>query len=199
VPSHRRHDRLDAPQGYGVIAIRFVAVALLALMAAGDSPQSAQPTQATVLVVETERGAFAFQTFPGEAPRTVAHVIELARAGFYDGLRIHRSVPGFVVQFGDPQTRDPSNRSRWGRGPGASSGSPVGVSEITKKRKHLVGAVGIAHMGDPARADSQIYIALSARPDLDGLYTVFGQVVESEDVPARLQVGDLITRVFVRE
>src|SRR5262245_29506001 len=180
VPSHRRHDCLVSTQGYGVIAIRFVVVALLALTAAGDS----QPAQAPVLVVETERGAFALQTFPGDAPKTVAHVIELVRAGFYDGLRIHRSVPGFVVQFGDPQTRDVSTRSRWGRGSGASSGSPVGVSEITKKRKHLVGSVGIAHMGDPARADSQIYVTLSARPDLDGQYTGFGQVGKREDGPA---------------
>ena len=182
-----------------MIAARLVGVALLALMAVGDSLRAAQPAPAPLLVLETERGVFALQTFPGDAPRTVAHVVELVRAGFYDGLRIHRSVPGFLVQFGDPQARDLSKRSRWGRGPGASSGSPVGVAEITKKRKHLVGTVGIAHTGDPARADSQIYVTLSARPDLDGLYAIFGQVVEGEDVPARLQVGDLITRVSLRE
>ncbi len=54
-------------------------------------------------------------------------------------------------------------------------------------------------MGAPARADSQIYITLAARPDLDGQYAVFGQVVEGEEVPAMLQVGDLITRMYVRE
>lgn len=57
----------------------------------------------------------------------------------------------------------------------------------------------MAHMGDPAKADSQIYITLAPRPDLDGRYAVFAHVVEGEDVPARLQVGDEIRRVFVRE
>ena len=63
----------------------------------------------------------------------------------------------------------------------------------------LAGAVGIAHQGLPARADSQIYVMLGARPDLNGKYAVFGQVVEGADVPARLVRGDVIRRVYVRE
>jgi len=59
--------------------------------------------------------------------------------------------------------------------------------------------VGVAHMGDPSKADSQIYVTLARRPDLDGQYAVFGHVVEGEDVPAALQVGDEIRRVYVRE
>jgi len=199
MPAYRRDDGFDASPGHGVIGARLIGVALCALIVAAASPRSAQQGQAPVLVVETERGVFAVQTLPADAPRTVAHVIELARAGFYNGLRIHRSVPGFVVQFGDPQTRDLSKRGRWGRGLDASSGSPVGVAEITRKRKHIVGAVGLAHMGDPSRADSQIYVTLAARPDLDGQYAVFGQVVEGGEVPATLQVGDVVTRVSVRE
>lgn len=179
---------------------RLVLIGVCALCACGDPARSAtQLAFAPLVVVETERGTFAFQTFPSEAPQTVAHVTGLVRARFFDGLRVHRAVPGFVVQFGDPQTRDLSTSDRWGRGLDASSGSAVGIPEINKKRRHLTGAVGIAHMGDPAKADSQIYVTLSARPDLDGQYAVFGQVVEGEDVPARLRVGDLITRAYVRE
>ena len=149
--------------------------------------------------METSRGSFAFQTFPVEAPKTVAHIVALVKEGFYDGQHVHRAQPGFVVQFGDPQSRDLDKRDRWGKGAAASSGTPIGVAEISKKRLHLAGAVGVSHMGDPAKADSQIYVTLAPRRDLDGQYTVFAQVVEGEDVPARLQVGDEISRVFVRE
>ncbi len=154
---------------------------------------------APLIVVETTRGTFAFDTYPREAPVSVAHIIQLARSGFYDGQRVHRAVPGFLAQFGDPQTRDLDKRSVWGRGVEASSGSPIGIAEITLKRKNVALAVGLAHAGEPAQADSQLYIMLEARPALDGQYAVIGQVVEGEDVPARLQVGDEIKRVYVRD
>jgi len=153
---------------------------------------------ASTVAVETTKGTFAFTTFPNDAPATVAHVLVLVRARFYDGQRVHRALPGFVVQFGDPQTRDLDKRDLWGRGRAAASGKAIGAAEITKKRTHKKGAVAMAHMGDPAKADSQIYVTLEDRPDLDGRYAVFGQVIEGDEVPATLQVGDIITRVYVR-
>ena len=176
-----------------------LALAVCALFAAALwKPLSAQRS-APLIVVETSKGTFAFDTYPREAPVSVAHIAKLARDGFYNGQRVHRAVPGFVAQFGDPQTRDLDKRSVWGRGAEASSGSPVGVAEVTLKRKNLALAVGLAHAGEPAQADSQLYIMLEARPELDGQYAVIGQVVEGEDVPARLQVGDEIKRVYVRD
>jgi peptidyl-prolyl cis-trans isomerase B (cyclophilin B) len=151
-----------------------------------------------VIVVETSRGTFSFETFPSDAPLTVAHVVGLVKAGFYDGQRVHRAVPGFVVQFGDPQTRDLSTRSLWGRGAAAASGKPIGAAEITRRRLHVKGAVAMAHLGDPAKADSQLYVTLANRPDLDGQYAVFGQVLDGAGVVESLQVGDLITRVSIR-
>ena len=154
---------------------------------------------APLIVVETTRGTFAFDTYPKDAPVSVAHIVQLARSGFYDGQRVHRAVPGFLAQFGDPQTRDLDKRSVWGRGVEASSGSPIGVAEVTLKRKNVALAVGLAHAGEPAQADSQLYIMLEARPALDGQYAVIGQVVEGEDVPPLLQVGDEIKRIYVRD
>jgi cyclophilin family peptidyl-prolyl cis-trans isomerase len=151
-----------------------------------------------VIVVETSRGMFAFETFPNDAPLTVAHVVALVKSGFYDGQRVHRAIPGFVVQFGDPQTRDMSARALWGRGTAAASGKPIGAAEVTRRRLHVRGAVAMAHMGDPAKADSQVYVTLANRPDLDGQYAVFGQLTEGDDVVEALQVGDLITRAFVK-
>jgi peptidyl-prolyl cis-trans isomerase B (cyclophilin B) len=154
---------------------------------------------AKVIVVETVKGAFAFETYPNEAPKTVAHILDLVRKGFYDGQRFHRALPGFVVQWGDPRSRDPEKQADWGRGDLASSGTPIGVPEMSKKHLHTKGAVAVAHPGDPAKADSQIYVTLDDRPDLNSRYTVFGHIVAGADVPERIQRGDLITRMYVRE
>jgi cyclophilin family peptidyl-prolyl cis-trans isomerase len=89
-------------------------------------------------------------------------------------------------------------RERWGRGARAASGKAIGVAEISPKQTHRKGAVGLAHLGNPAEADSQIYIVLERRPDLDGRYSVIGQVVEGEEIPPALEIGDTITRVSVR-
>src|SRR5580704_7110136 len=86
-----------------------------------------------VIVVETTKGTFAFETYPVEAPKTVAHIVELVKRGFYDGQRIHRSIPGFIVQWGDPRSRDVAQASEWGRGPAASSGAPIGAAEMSRK------------------------------------------------------------------
>lgn len=178
---------------------RSATLALL-LLVLGTTEGSGQiPAPGPVVVVETSKGTFVFETYPEEAPVTVARVVALVRQGFYDGQRVHRAIPGFVVQFGDPQSRDPGQRQVWGRGAAAGSGTPVGVSEITERRPHRRGAVAMAHMGDPTKAESQIYITLASRPDLDGRYAVFGQVISGLDVPSLLEVGDDIVRIFVRE
>jgi cyclophilin family peptidyl-prolyl cis-trans isomerase len=179
---------------------RILRLACASLVAAVMMTATAVPQEITgpVVVVETDRGTFSFETFPDDAPRTVEHVLDLVERGFYDGLRVHRAEPGFVVQFGDPQTRDLTRRALWGRGAAASSGHPIGIAEITKKRKNVEGAVGMAHPGNPALADSQIYVTLADRPDLDGQYAVFGQIVSGADVPSMLEVGDVIRRMYVR-
>lgn len=179
-----------------------VAIAGALVLAASSyvvAPRLGAQPSATLVVVETSKGTFAFDTYLKDAPLSIAHIVKLAKAGFYDGQRVHRAVPGFVVQFGDPQTRDPGKRAVWGKGTEASSGQPIGVAEVVLKRKNVALAVGLAHQGEPAKADSQLYILLEARPQLDGQYAVIGQVVEGEDVPATLGVGDEIRRVYVRE
>jgi peptidyl-prolyl cis-trans isomerase B (cyclophilin B) len=152
-----------------------------------------------VIVVETAKGTFELETYPDDAPKTVAHIVGLVKQGFYDGQRIHRAQPGFVVQWGDPQSRDPGKERDWGRGQAASSGHPIGVAEMTKRRVHTKGAVAVAHPGSAAKADSQIYVTLADRPDLNGKYTVFGHVISGQDVPDRLQWGDVIRKMSVRE
>jgi cyclophilin family peptidyl-prolyl cis-trans isomerase len=160
---------------------------------------SRQAPAGPVIVVETSRGSFEIETYPEDAPTTVAHVLNLVRQGFYDGQRVHRVQAGFVVQWGDPRSKDPAQEANWGFGPEASSGAPIGAAEISRTRLHTKGTVGVSHPGVPAEADSQIYVTLADRPDLDGRYVVFGRVISGESVPERLQRGDVITRMHVRE
>ena len=166
---------------------RFVLVLSVLSVLCGSIFSSAQPA-GPVIVVETTKGTF-----------ELAHIVELVKRGFYDGQRIHRALPGFVVQWGDPRSRDLSREADWGRGPEASSGHPIGVSELRRKRLHTRGAVAMAHLGNPALADSQIYVTLANRPDLNNRYTVFGHIVAGDDVPARLERGDLIRRMYLKE
>lgn len=188
--------RRAVPIGMTLLLLTVVSVAAQAPASTAAQAQAPPPP---VIVVETSKGTFAFETYPVEAPKTVAHVVDLVRRGFYDGQRIHRAVPGFVVQWGDPRSRDLARQAEWGRGPAASSGTPVGVAEITKKRLHTAGAVALAHPGLPGRGDSQIYVTLVDRPDLNGKYAVFGRLIDGADVPPRLERGDLVTRMYVRE
>jgi len=176
------------------IVVLFVVFVSSWFRAAPDAAQS-HP----VIVVETSKGSFEIEMFSEDAPKSVAHVVDLVKRGFYDGQRVHRALPGFLVQWGDPRSRDPAQEPDWGRGAAASSGTPLGAAELSKKRSHTKGVVGLAHPGNPAQADSQIYVTLADRPELNGRNAVIGRVIAGDEVPARLERGDLILRMSVRE
>lgn len=194
----------------GALMLALVAGSASAQSGAAPAPKPPAPTAAMAagptITVETARGTFAFETFPDTAPKTVAHIVALAKKGFYKGQRIHRVVPGFVVQFGDPQTRDMTKKAMWGTG---GSGSPIGVAEISPDpdgngpllRKHShdkKGMIAMAHAGDAAKADSQMYVTLAPQPRLDSGYTVFGQITSGMDVVEQIQEGDVIKNVTVK-
>jgi cyclophilin family peptidyl-prolyl cis-trans isomerase len=180
-----------------VVAVVMAPFAEIASAQGGAAPApAARKAAGPVVVLETVKGNIEFETFPEEAPKTVEHILALVRRNFYNGLRIHRVEPGFVVQFGDPQTRDMTKRTLWGT---LGSGRPVGAAEMDPSRKHRFGSVAMAHAGDPAKADAQMYIMLrqTATP-LDGKYTVFGQVISGMDVVQKLVVTDVIRRATVK-
>jgi cyclophilin family peptidyl-prolyl cis-trans isomerase len=185
--------------------IRYIAATLTTLLVAtsassvlAQAPAPAPKSEGAgpIIVVETSKGTFEFETYPKEAPKTVAHITALAKRKFYNGIRVHRVVPGFVVQFGDPQTRDMSKKAMWGTG---SSGKPIGASEVHPKRTHgSKGMVAMAYGGSPASADSQMYITLAPQPRLDKDYTVFGKVISGMDIVEKLQELDVIKNVTVK-
>lgn len=158
-------------------------------------PATPTPGAGPVVIVETSKGTFEFETYPNEAPRTVEHVLNLVKKNFYNGLRFHRVEPGFVIQVGDPNTRDFTKKDLWGTG---GSGTPVGVAELSRKHLHVKGAVAMAHPGNAAQADAQFYVMLGARPSLDGKYVVFGKLISGFDVPDKIRVGDVIRKMSVK-
>jgi cyclophilin family peptidyl-prolyl cis-trans isomerase len=181
----------------------------LAIAAAQTAKPAPAPTQkpaaapaakagpAPVIVLETAKGTIEIETYPVDAPKTVEHIVALVKKNFYNGMRFHRAEDNFLVQVGDPQSRDMSREAWWGRGPG--SGSPIGVAEITKKYRHVAGTVAMAHVGDPKLADSQFYIIIQPRPGLDGKYTIFGHVTTGMDVVKKLKKADILKKASLKE
>lgn len=140
-------------------------------------------SKATV-TIETPKGKIKFRFYTKDAPNTTARIVELIQSGFYNGLNFHRVEPGFVIQGGDPN----------GNGTG---GSGKKLNAEFNQRKHLLGTVAMARAQDPNSADSQFYISLAPTPQLDGSYTVFGQVSEGIEVVQKIAVGDKMTKVSV--
>lgn len=166
-------------------------------LAVSARAQVKSPGAGPILVLETAKGTIEIETYPEEAPKTVARVVELVRKNFYNGLRFHRAEPNFLIQVGDPVTRDVSRQAWWGR---QGTGKPIGVAEITKKRRHVAGAVSMAYPGtDKTQADSQFFITLRASPEFDGKYTVFGKVLKGMDVVAKIQRGDILKRAYLKD
>jgi cyclophilin family peptidyl-prolyl cis-trans isomerase len=190
---------------------RLVSLCVVAILATagiagqtGGTAKSAAPAAqrapgaGPVIVFETAKGTFEVETYPNEAPKSVEHILTLVKRNFYNGLRVHRQISGFVVQFGDPQTRDMTKIDSWGT---RGSGKAIGVAEISPKRPHKLGAVALAYLGDPKTADSQMYICLNGPARyaaIDGDYTVFAQVISGMDVVQKLQEKDVIRRATVR-
>ncbi len=137
----------------------------------------------TIVVIETSYGSMRLQLYR-ETPQHRANFFKLAREGFFDGTTFHRVVPGFVIQGGDPNSKDADPNNDGLGGPGYTI-----PAEIRPGLKHERGAVGAARTGDavnPTRASSgsQFYIVVAEKgtPFLDGSYTVFGRVLEGMSV-----------------
>ncbi|MBI4575909.1 MAG: peptidylprolyl isomerase [Planctomycetes bacterium] len=120
-------------------------------------------------VIETSKGRIVFRFRPEVAPKTVENFTKLAGKGFYDWLAFHRVIPGFMIQGGCPK--------------GDGTGGPgYSIKAEFSEERHLKGTVSMARASDPDSAGCQFFICLEAQPHLDRKYTVFGQVVEGQQV-----------------
>ena len=138
---------------------------------------------AEVAVIKTTMGEMVVEFWPEVAPKTVENFKTLAKKGFYDGTAFHRIIKGFMIQGGDPLTKDPDKKALYGTGdPGYK------IKAEFNSRKHQLGVLSMARSSDPDSAGSQFFICLGAPSFLDGQYTTFGRVIKGEDV--LVKIGD---------
>jgi peptidyl-prolyl cis-trans isomerase B (cyclophilin B) len=145
---------------------------------------------------ETNRGTIKAELYETDAPKTVANFEKLANDSFYDGVKFHRVIADFVVQGGDPTSRDlPAGDRRIGSG---GPGYTIPDELKGNPRKHEVGALSMAHAG-PNTGGSQFFMVLSEQNTrhLNGVHTVFGKIVEGLDVMKQIQPNDVMTAVRV--
>lgn len=129
-----------------------------------------------VAVIATNHGRIVVKFFEDKAPQHVANFHKLSKSGFYDGVRFHRVIPGFMIQGGDPNSRD-MPREMHGTG-GPDWRVPAEFNDVP----HTPGILSAARTSDPNSAGSQFFLMHETSPHLDGQYSVFGQVIEGMDV-----------------
>ena len=131
-------------------------------------------------VVNTNLGNIQLELLSDFAPETVRNFIKLAKSGFYDGTLFHRVIPKFMIQGGDPNTKE-ADKSTWGTG-----GPGYNMKAEFNSRSHLRGIVSMARSSDPDSAGSQFFIVTGDSTFLDREYTVFGQVVNGMEVADKI-------------
>ena len=145
---------------------------------------------------ETNRGTIVAELFDADAPKTVQNFEKLANAGFYDGVKFHRVIKDFVVQGGDPLSRDlPAGDPRIGSG---GPGYKIKCETAGNPHKHAVGALSMAHAGKDT-GGSQFFMVLSEANTrhLNGVHTVFGQITQGVDVMQQIKSNDHMITVRV--
>ena len=136
-----------------------------------------------VAVIKTNEGEMVVQFWTDAAPNTIENFKKLARSGFYDGTIFHRIVKGFMIQGGDPNSKDPGKESRYGEG-----GPGYKIKAEFNDHSHQRGVISMAREPDPDSAGSQFFICLAPVPRLDGEYTTFGKLIKGDDVLQK--IGD---------
>ena len=134
-------------------------------------------------IIETEKGDIVLELFEEDAPNTVSNFVKLINEGFYNGLTFHRVISDFVIQGGCPK--------------GDGTGGPgYTIKCEINPRKHKTGTLSMAHAGKDT-GGSQFFITHSPQPHLDGVHTVFGQVIEGMDVVNKIKQGDVMKKVRI--
>ncbi len=151
-----------------------------------DAKPAAKSGAKEVAVIKTDKGEMVVEFWSDVAPKTVENFKKLAKDGFYDGTAFHRIIKGFMIQGGDPLTKEASKADRWGTGdPGYK------IKAEFNERSHQRGVLSMARSADPDSAGSQFFICLGDASFLDRKYTAFGKLIKGDDVLGKL--GDVET------
>jgi peptidyl-prolyl cis-trans isomerase B (cyclophilin B) len=168
------------------LSIFAVALLLGSAVFAADEKKAENPKMNAsneVAVIKTSEGDMVVQFWTDAAPNTIENFKKLARSGFYDGTTFHRIVKGFMIQGGDPNSKDPSKESSYGEG-----GPGYKIKAEFNDHSHERGIISMARSSDPDSAGSQFFICLASVPRLDHQYTTFGKLIKGNDVLKK--IGD---------
>lgn len=177
----------DMTNGLMTTMLALLALVMLggwgATAAAADKAPAVQSSvdKGPKVIIKTKLGEIEIKLFPDKAPKHVENFLKLAKSGFYNGTIFHRVIPGFMIQGGDPNTKDLNKKELYGMGgPGHS------VKAEFNDMPHKRGIVSMARSNDPDSAGSQFFIVVEDSPFLDGKYTAFGQVVKGLGVADKI-------------
>lgn len=158
----------------------FVLLGMFVLLASCGGKQMTT-IATTTTTFETNQGTIVIELFTKEMPITTGNFIKLAKGGFYDGTRFHRIIAGFMIQGGDPQSKEEKLRQRWGTGgPGYTI-----KDEFAKGLSNVPGTIAMANAG-PNTGGSQFFINVAANTFLDGKHPVFGKVTEGMEIVQKI-------------
>jgi len=175
---------------FGAVALIAGAVLGIRYVARAQS----EPVATHMAVITTTRGDIRLELYGNDAPKAVKNFVDLANKGFYRGIRFHRVVPQFVIQAGDPKSRDTSLRSQWGTGGESIYGKPfedeLNPNAPSYKRGYVEGTLAMANRG-PNTNTSQFFIVLNNDVKLQKRYTIFGRVTEGMEVVKMIEKLEL--------
>jgi peptidyl-prolyl cis-trans isomerase B (cyclophilin B) len=164
-----------------IAAALYVAGAVLADTSVLSAADKASTSTAAKAIIKTKFGDMEVTFFPEKAPKHVENFIALAKSGFYNGTIFHRIIPGFMIQGGDPNTKDPNKPETYGMG-GPSQRLNAEFNDIPHRR----GILSMARTSDPNSAGSQFFIVVKDSNFLDRQYTAFGEVVKGMEVADKI-------------
>ena len=160
-----------------VVGLVSVTPSMHAQASKSETKSDAKADAKEVAVLKTSAGEMVIEFWPEVAPKTVENFKTLAKKGFYDGTAFHRVIKGFMIQGGDPLTKDPEKQDRWGTGdPGYK------INAEFNDRKHVRGVISMARSQDINSAGSQFFICHGNPSFLDGKYTAFGKLIKGDEV-----------------
>ena len=160
-------------------------IVLVCLLISGGMAQETTPKSSAnsneVAVIKTSEGEMVLEFWKDAAPNTIENFKKLARSGFYNGTIFHRIVKGFMIQGGDPNSKDPAKENKYGEG-----GPGYKIKAEFNDHSHQRGVVSMAREPDPDSAGSQFFICLAPVPRLDHQYTTFGKLIKGDDVLGKI-------------
>ena len=158
-------------------------LALLGALVTAANAEDTKPMSNEVAVIKTSEGDMVIEFWSDVAPNTVENFKKLAKQGFYNGTAFHRIIKNFMIQGGDPLTKDAKAEARWGTG-----GPGYQIKAEFNSHSHQRGVISMARSTDPDSAGSQFFICLGDASFLDKKYTAFGKVIKGDDVLGK--IGD---------